>query len=264
MGSILLVSDGVLDDIIEAAELSVDDVVVEVGPGTGLLTRRLLDAAGHVIAVEIDAGMVAYVRETLSDYENLTIVQGDIREQSVTKVTNGRPYIVVANLPYYVASPTIRLFLECDHPPRRMVVMIQREVAQQMTAAPGKASLLTVATQVYSDVKIVRRVRPGSFVPAPGVESAVVRLDVLAEPRVARELLPRFFKVARAGFSAPRKQLRNSLANGLAEAPDVVDGILILGGIDGRRRAETLTIDEWGRIAAELERHAEHVGGNDA
>ena len=110
----------------------------------------------------------------------------------------------------------------------------------------------------------MRRVKPGSFVPAPGVESAVVRLDVLAEPRVARELLPRFFKVARAGFSAPRKQLRNSLANGLAETPDIVDGMLTAARIDGRRRAETLTIDEWGRIAAELERQAEHVGGNDA
>ena len=264
LGQHLLVSDGVLDEIIKAAELSADDVVVEVGPGTGLLTRRLLDSAGQVIAVEIDPAMVAHIRETLSDNENLTLIEGDIRDQIVTRVTNGRPYSVVANLPYYVASPTIRLFLEADHPPRRMVVMVQREVAQQMTAAPGKASLLTLATQVYSDVRIVRRVRPGSFVPAPGVESAVVRLDVLAEPRVARELLPRFFKVARAGFSAPRKQLRNSLANGLAEAPDVVDGMLTAARIDGRRRAETLTIDEWGRIAAELERQAEHVGGNDA
>ena len=264
LGQHLLVSDGVLDEIIKAAELSADDVVVEVGPGTGLLTRRLLDSAGQVIAVEIDPAMVAHIRETLSDNENLTLIEGDIRDQIVTRVTNGRPYSVVANLPYYVASPTIRLFLEADHPPRRMVVMVQREVAQQMTAAPGKVSLLTVATQVYSDVKIVRRVRPGSFVPAPGVESAVVRLDLLAEPRVARELLPHFFKGARAGFSAPRKQLRNSLANGLAETPDVVDGMLTAARIDGRRRAETLTIDEWGRIAAELERQAEHVGGNDA
>ena len=264
LGQHLLVSDGVLDDIIEAAELSVDDVVVEVGPGTGLLTRRLLGAAGQVVAVEIDPAMVAHIRETLSDNENLTLVEGDIREQRPEGLTDGKPYIVVANLPYYVASPTIRLFLEADHPPRRMVVMVQREVAQQMTAAPGKASLLTLATQVYSDVKIVRRVRPGSFVPAPGVESAVVRLDVLAEPRVAREMLGSYFKVARAGFSAPRKQLRNSLANGLAETPNVVDGMLTAAGIDGRRRAETLTIDEWGRIATELERQAEHVGGNDA
>ena len=264
LGQHLLVSDGVLDEIIKAAELSADDVVVEVGPGTGLLTRKLLDAAGHVVAVEIDPAMVASIREVLPDQSKLTLIEGDIRDQIVTRVTNGRPYSVVANLPYYVASPTIRLFLEADHPPRRMVVMVQREVAQQMTATPGKASLLTLATQVYSDVKIVRRVKPGSFVPAPGVESAVVRLDVLAEPRVARELLPRFFKVARAGFSAPRKQLRNSLANGLAETPDVVDGMLTTAGIDGRRRAETLTIDEWGRIATELERQAEHVGGNDA
>ena len=107
LGQHLLVSDGVLDEIIKAAELSADDVVVEVGPGTGLLTRRLLDSAGQVIAVEIDPAMVAHIRETLSDNENLTLIEGDIRDQIVTRVTNGRPYSVVANLPYYVASPTI-------------------------------------------------------------------------------------------------------------------------------------------------------------
>ena len=187
--------------------------------------------------MEIDPAMVAHIRETLSDNENLTLIEGDIREQSVTKVTDGRTTLQRRCEPSVLCqrSPTIRLFLEADHPPRRMVVMVQREVAQQMTASPGKASLLTLATQVYSDVKIVRRVRPGSFVPAPGVESAVVRLDVLAEPRVAREMLifrRVIFKVARAGFSAPRKQLRNSLANGLAETPGVVDGMLTAARID--------------------------------
>ena len=254
LGQHLLVSEGVLDGIVEAAELSGDDLVVEVGPGTGLLTRRLLESAGHVVAVEIDAEMVDSARTMLSEHQNLTLIHGDIREQSPAELTGGRPYVVVANLPYYVASPTIRLFLESDHSPSRMVVMVQREVAQQMTASAGKASLLTIATQVYADARIVRRVRPGSFVPVPGVESAVVRLDVLTEPRVSDDQQLHFFRVARAGFSAPRKQLRNSLAGGLGTKAEFVDAALAAIGIDGRRRAETLTIDEWAPIAMVMQR----------
>ncbi len=254
LGQHLLVSEGVLDGIVEAAELSGDDLVVEVGPGTGLLTRRLLENAGHVVAVEIDADMVEQARVMLSEHQNLTLIHGDIREQSPEELTGGKPYVVVANLPYYVASPTLRLFLESGHPPQRMVVMVQREVAQQMTAPPGKASLLTIATQVYADARIVRRVKPGSFVPSPGVESAVVRLDVLPEPRVSDDQQPQFFGVTRAGFSAPRKQLRNSLAGGLGTEAQFVDAALAAIGIDGRRRAETLTIDEWAPIAMVMQR----------
>ncbi len=254
LGQHLLVSEGVLDGIVEAAELSGDDLVVEVGPGTGLLTRRLLESAGHVVAVEIDVDMVDSARKMLSEHQNLTLIHGDIREQSPAELTGGKPYVVVANLPYYVASPTIRLFLESDHPPSRMVVMVQREVAQQMTASAGKASLLTIATQVYADARIIRRVRPGSFVPVPGVESAVVRLDVLPEPRVSDDQQLHFFRVARAGFSAPRKQLRNSLAGGLGTEAQFVDAALAAIGIDARRRAETLTIDEWAPIAMVMQR----------
>ena len=254
LGQHLLVSEGVVDNIIKTADISAGDMVVEVGPGTGLMTRRLLEIANHVVAVEIDAAMVEQARAMLTEHQNLTLVHGDILEQSPAQLTGGRPYIVVANLPYYVASPTVRLFLESDHPPQRMVVMVQREVAQQMTAPPGKASLLTIATQVYADARITRRVKPGSFVPAPGVESAVVRLDVLPEPRVSEDQQPQFFGVARAGFSAPRKQLRNSLANGLGTEAQFVDAALAAIGIDGRRRAETLTIDEWAPIALVMQR----------
>ncbi len=254
LGQHLLVSEGVLDSIIEAAGLSSDDLVVEVGPGTGLLTRRLLETAGHVIAVEIDADMVEQARAMLTEHQNLTLVHGDIRDQAPADLTGEKPYVVVANLPYYVASPTVRLFLESDHPPQRMVVMVQREVAQQMTAPAGKSSLLTIATQVFADARIVRRVKPGSFVPAPGVESAVVRLDVLPEPRVSDDQQPHFFGVTRAGFSAPRKQLRNSLANGLGTQAEFVDAALATIGIDSRRRAETLTIDEWAPIAMVMQR----------
>ena len=253
LGQHLLVSVGVLDDIVAAAEIGPDDLVVEVGPGTGILTSRLLAAAGSVIAVEIDLDMVTYIEANLEDRDNLSLIVADIRDLDPAELTASRPYIVVANLPYYVASPTIRQFLESSHPPRRMVVTVQREVATEMTAPPGRAGLLSLATQVYADARTVRRIKPGSFVPAPSVESSVVRLDVLSEPRVGRELLPSFFKVARAGFSAPRKQLRNSLANGLSVDSDVAADGLKAAGLDGRRRAETLTIEEWARLAVACE-----------
>ena len=253
LGQHLLVSTGVLDDIVAAAEIGPDDLVVEVGPGTGILTVRLLAVAGSVIAVEIDPDMVTYIEGNLEDRDNLSLIVADIRDQDPAELTASRPYIVVANLPFYVASPTIRQFLESGHPPRRMVVTVQREVATEMTAPPGRAGLLSLATQVYADARVVRRIKRGSFVPAPSVESSVVRLEVLSEPRVERELLPSFFKVARAGFSAPRKQLRNSLANGLSVDSDVAADGLKAAELDGRRRAETLTIEEWARLAVALE-----------
>ena len=256
LGQHLLVSAGVLDDIVTAAEIGSNDLVVEVGPGTGILTARLLAVAESVIAVEIDPEMAAYTDSNLGDQANLSLIVGDIRDQDPASLTASRPYIVVANLPYYAASPTIRLFLESNHPPRRMVVTVQREVATEMAAPPGRAGLLTLATQVYADARVVRRIKPGSFVPPPAVESSVVRLDVLPAPRVDRELLPSFFRVARAGFSAPRKQLRNALANGFNVNSDIVIDALRQADIDGRRRAETLTIEEWERLAATAE-HAD-------
>ncbi len=262
LGQHLLVSDGVLDDIVRVAELSADDVVVEVGPGTGLLTRKLLDVTGHVIAVEIDPAMVAYLQEALPERRNLTLIVGDIREERPWERVGSNGYIVVANLPYFIASTTIRRFLESSDPPRHMVVLVQREVAQQMVALPGRASLLTLATQVYADARIVRRVKPGSFVPAPGVESAVVRLDISPEPRVPPHLIPQFFTVARAGFSAPRKQLRNSLSNGLAQKPDFADTLLATAQIDGRRRAETLTIQEWSFLTEAFNQESLRTGSD--
>ena len=187
LGQHLLVSAGVLDDIVTAAEIGPNDLVVEVGPGTGILTARLLAVAESVIAVEIDPEMAAYIEANLEDQANLSLIVADIRAQDPARLTASRPYIVVANLPYYAASPTIRMFLESAHAPRRMVVTVQREVATEMTAVPGRASLLTLATQVYADARVVRRIKPGSFVPAPAVESSVVRLDVLSNPRVDRE-----------------------------------------------------------------------------
>lgn len=245
LGQHLLVSDGVLEAVVKAVDLTGAETVVEIGPGTGLLTKKLLRDARRVVAVEIDPAMVALLRSELADAQNLTLIEGDALTQDPAYLVGGEPYFVVANLPYNVATPTIRLFLESSHRPTRMVVMVQREVAKEMTAMPGQLGLLGLAVQIYAKVRIVRRVRPGSFLPPPKVESAVVRLDPYPEPLVPSGRIAQFFKVARAGFSAPRKQLRNSMAQGIGLPPGQVEQWLDKTHIDPRRRAETLSLDEW-------------------
>lgn len=256
LGQHLLVSEGVLDAVVAAAGLTGSETVVEVGPGTGLLTRRLVRAARRVVAVEVDPRMVRLLRQELAECSGLRVVEGDILAQRPADLVGSEPYLVVANLPYYIATPTVRLFLEAGHRPRRMVVMLQREVAQEMAAAPGRMRLLSVATQLYAAPRIVRRVRPGSFRPAPKVESALLRLDVHSEPLAPAEDIPHLLAVARAGFSAPRKQLRNSLAQGLGVAPAGAGSWLARAGIDPRRRAETLALEEWRGLAQAIPQEA--------
>ncbi len=250
LGQHLLVSPGVLEDIVDAAELTADDLVLEVGPGTGLLTTRLAGKAGIVVAVEIDHDMAQLARLAVEQWASVSVVEGDILLQDISQLIQGRAYSVVANLPYNIASPTIRMFLEAENQPNRMVVTVQREVAQEMCAAPGRLGLLGISIQVYSAPRIVRRVAAGSFRPPPKVESAVVRLDVRDVPLVPWNLMGPFFRTVRAAFGSPRKQLRNSLSHGLGIAATDVERWLVSVGVDPTRRPETLSIEEW-RSAAE-------------
>ena len=252
LGQHLLVSPGVLDDIVRSAQIGPDDLVVEVGPGTGLLTTRLAEAAGRVVAVEIDAAMAARTREETRRWSSVAVVEGDILAQDPRVLAGGRPYLVVANLPYNAAAAIVRLFLESELQPRRVVVTVQREVAQEMCAEPGRLGLLGLSVQVYAHPRTVRRVAPGSFLPPPKVQSAVVRMDVRPEPAAPREALPDLFRIARAGFGSPRKQLRNSLSAGLGIAPRDVERWLSGCGIDPLRRPQTLSVAEWGKLTARL------------
>ncbi|MBI4329152.1 MAG: ribosomal RNA small subunit methyltransferase A [Chloroflexi bacterium] len=252
LGQHFLVSEGALRAAVQAADLSPKDVVVEVGPGLGLLTRRLAEAAGRVVAVELDERMVALLQVELRDLPNVTVVHGDILERRPEDLTGDADYKVVANLPYFIASAVVRRFLEAAHRPRRMVVMVQREVAREMTAHPGSFGLLALSVQVYGRPSLVRHVPPGAFLPPPKVESAIVLIDVYPQPRVEQALLPQFFFVARAGFSAPRKQVRNSLAQGLRVTGGDAHSFLEAAEIDSRRRAETLSVEEWERLARQV------------
>lgn len=235
--------------IVAAADLTPHDTVLEVGPGPGILTELLAQQAGAVVAVELDDRLIPFLRERFASYPRVSIVHGDILQSDPAQLTGGQPYKVVANLPYYITSAVIRHLLESDPAPDTLVLTVQREVAERMVAAPPEMSLLALGVQFYCTARVVGQIPAGAFYPVPKVDSAVVRLDRRAEPVAAGVEAAAFFRLARAGFSQPRKQLRNSLAAGLGKSPAAVEAWLAAAGIDPRRRAETLTLTEWGTLA---------------
>lgn len=235
--------------IVDAADLTGDDTVLEVGPGPGLLTELIAAAAGRVIAVELDDRLIPFLRERFAGEPSVTIVHGDILQLNPGAQAEGRPYKVIANLPYYITSAVIRHLLESHPAPDVLVLTVQREVAERMIAHPPNMSLLALGVQFYCTGRIVARVPAGAFYPIPKVDSAVVRLDRRPAAIAMDVGAERFFEVARAGFSQPRKQLRNSLASGLQLAPADIERWLARSGIDSKRRAETLTLVEWSAIA---------------
>lgn len=245
LGQHFLVDSRVLARIVAAARLAAGDRVVEIGPGKGVLTRRLLSHAARVVAIEVDENLARSLPARLDEPANLSVFNADARTVDLGEVAGADPYKVVANLPYYAANPIIRRFLEADNPPTEMVVMVQQEVAESMTAEPGRMSLLSIAVQFYANARMVCSVPPSAFRPAPKVTSAVVRLELLSQPPLGEAEVPAFFNLARAGFSAPRKQLHNSLGHGLALASTETHRLLEAAGVDGSRRAGTLSLEEW-------------------
>lgn len=255
LGQHFLTNRGVLQQIVDAAELTSDDVVVEVGPGAGVLTAELVAHAGRVISVELDRDLVPALRQRFAGDANFHLVHGDILEWPPARILAdaGLPgdtsYKLVANLPYYITAPALRHFLETPHRPSRLVVLVQLEVARRVVATPGDLSILALAVQYYGRPTLVAKVAPGSFTPPPKVSSAVVRIDTYAEPPVQAPGDAAFFEMVRAGFSAPRKQLRNSLAQGLGVEPAAVEALASEANIDPQRRPETLTLAEWAALA---------------
>lgn len=248
LGQNFLVDSRVRSKILSAANLSTADLVVEIGPGRGFLTRSLVQQAGKVVAVELDEKLAQRLSNSYSNQPNLEVVTNDARNVDVDALVNRSTYKVVANLPYYAAIPILRRFLEADHRPSLMVVMLQREVANVVVAARGKMGMLSVAVQVYGKPRMVCTVPPRAFKPSPKVRSAVIRIDVYPSPAVELGSHLEFFRLVRAGFSAPRKQLRNSLSMGMDLSPSEADFILLASDIDSKRRAQTVTLGEWARL----------------
>jgi 16S rRNA (adenine1518-N6/adenine1519-N6)-dimethyltransferase len=258
LGQNFLTDPSALNRIVSAADLSPDDVVVEVGAGLGTLTRLLAERAGQVIALEVDDRLLEVLVEQSADLPNVEIVRCDVLQFSGPGPAH-HGYKVVGNLPYYITSAVLRHFLDRESRPRIMVVTVQREVAERITAGPGRMSLLAVSVQFYGLPRIVARIPAGAFYPSPKVDSAVVRIDVGDQPAVPLNQGvddAAFFRVVRAGFSQKRKTLRNSLSAGLGFAPALIERVLGEAGVDPRRRAETLSLDEWAKVVGSLHRAA--------
>lgn len=241
-----------LEKIVSAAEIQQTDTVLEIGPGLGSLTRYLAVSAKEVIAVELDSNLIPPLKAILSPYQNVRLIHGDILKLSPSQLIDKSNYIVAANIPYYITSAVIRHLLESDKKPRRIVLTVQREVAQRICAEPGDMSLLALSVQVYGKPRIAARIPAGAFFPAPKVDSAVLTIDIYPFPLIRPELLNIFFQLIKAGFSQKRKTLRNALSAGLHISPAEAAALLTRANIDPQRRAETLSIKEWESLSIKL------------
>lgn len=252
LGQIFLIDKKVFKKIIEVAELSSKDIILEIGPGIGNLTQFLTQKVGKVITIEKDSKMIKILKETLKDFKNIEIIQADILKLDPKPYTL-KPYKIVANLPYYIVSPVIRKFLETKYPSKLMVLMVQKEVAQRICASPPKMNLLAVSVQFYARPEIISYVSKKSFWPSPKVDSAIVKItpnnlskkSAIAEILDRREFVDLFFKIVKAGFSQPRKQILNNLSKGLKLDKEKVKSWLRENKIQPIQRAETLSIKDW-------------------
>lgn len=257
-----------LSAIAAAAELTTDDTVLEIGPGLGVLTKYLAKEAGRVVAVELDDRLIEFLNDRFATAPHVSIVHSDILKTDLSSLLtktdsptepdllseqprSSQPlsYKVVANLPYYITSAVLRHLLEAATPPTVAILMVQKEVAERICAAPGRLSILAVSVQFYAQPQIVRVVPASAFYPRPKVDSAVLRLDILPTPAVETIEPNWYFRVVKAGFSQKRKQLLNSMSAGLQLAKSDAKEALEKAQIDPKRRAETLTLMEWGNLA---------------
>ncbi|MCS6872038.1 MAG: 16S rRNA (adenine(1518)-N(6)/adenine(1519)-N(6))-dimethyltransferase RsmA [Anaerolineae bacterium] len=249
LGQNFLQDPNALEKIANAADIAPTDTVLEIGAGTGTLTVKLAQRAAQVLAVEIDERLLPVLHSQLRDFPNVRIYHADILQVDLDALLSGRPYLVVANLPYYITSKILRHLFEARNKARRLILTVQQEVAERLVAVPGEMSLLSVSAQFYGKPRIVARLSPSVFYPRPEVASAVVRIDVYDKPPVEVPDEQVFFHVVSAGFGQKRKQLKNSLGNGLAISHTAAADLLMRAGIDPMRRAETLSLEEWATIA---------------
>ena len=238
LGQNFLIDKTVISKLIKGAKLLKTDTVLEIGPGMGVLTQEIAKIAKRVIAVEKDPRMCKLLKERLRDFKNIEIINQDILKFQ-PKIEN---YKIISNLPFYITAPTIRKFLEAKNPPQEMILIIQKEVAQRICAQPSKMSILAVSVQFYSNPKILSYVSKKSFYPQPKVDSAIIKIILEKKYKIN---IDKFFKVVKAGFSQPRKQLANNLSKQLKINKKELSSLLLNKGIKPTQRAETLFVNNW-------------------
>lgn len=258
LGQNFMVERAMIELMADAANVNADDTVLEVGAGLGDLTAILAARARRVIALEIDQRFLDLLEVDFANQPGVEVVHADILKADLPDLLGSDygSYKVVANVPYYITSAILRKLLEASTPPEVLVITVQWEVAERAIAKPGDMSLLALGVQVYGVPEIVKKLKPGVFYPRPNIDSAILKVTPHPEgPPLTAEELTGLFRVAQAGFSQPRKQIKNPLATGLHMDKDTASDALNTAGIDPRRRAETLTIPEWIALYRVLQDH---------
>lgn len=251
LGQNFLIDDSVLEDIVNGAEVNGEDFVIEIGPGVGTLTAQLLMKAKKVTSIELDNDLIPILTEELGEHENFNLIHNDALKVDFNEVIGDEKSVkLVANLPYYVTTPIIVKLLKDGYNFKSLTIMIQKEVAERINAEPNckEYGSLSVLVQYYCDTKIVRRVAPSSFIPRPKVESIVIRLDRLSEPRVKAKDEKLMFELVRAGFNMRRKTLWNA-AKAFNLSKEDLEKAFENSGVDQKRRAETLSLQEFANLA---------------
>ncbi len=247
LGQNFLIDKNTVRKVIKTADLKPEDIILEIGPGLGALTQELAKKAKKIIAVEKDARMCQALKEQLKDFDNIEIINQDILKFEIIKLFKNlkfkiKNYKIVANLPFYITAPVIRKFLESENPPQEMVLIIQKEVAQRISAQPPKMSILAVSVQFYAEAKIISYISKKSFRPRPKVDAAIIKIK--PENKYQTDDA-KFFKIVKAGFSQPRKQLINNLSKKLKINKQKINSLLFSAGVEPTQRAETLSINDW-------------------
>jgi 16S rRNA (adenine1518-N6/adenine1519-N6)-dimethyltransferase len=253
LGQNFLVNAEVVANIADAARLVSTDTVVEIGPGHGVLTTVLAQRAEKVIAIELDDRLIPVLREKFLRQDNVAIIHNDILHINMSDCAAEHgfdDYVVIGNIPYYITAPIIRFFLENPHRPREIILMVQKEVAERITAAPGNMSILSIAAQYYADVEYLFTVPRTDFEPQPKVDSAVIRFSI---KKIAPGDADLFFRVVKIGFSARRKTLCNNLANGLHSSKEDICVVLEKMGLATSVRAQELSLADWGALRTYLQ-----------
>lgn len=256
LGQNFLIDEHTVEHIVDGAEVTEDDYVLEIGPGIGVMTQAMALRAKKVVAIEIDSDLIPVLKETLEPHDNVEVIHADVLDLDLKalikeKFGDHRPK-VVANLPYYVTTPIIMMLLEEQIPVSDIVVMIQKEVAERISAKPSTKAYgaLSVATQYYSEPRIIAKVPRTVFMPQPNVDSIVIRMTIRENPPVELQNPELFFKVVKAAFGQRRKTLHNALhAGGFGSNKDETAKMLLAGGIEPSRRGETLSIEEFATLS---------------